>query len=193
MVRSLAFRWVAVLLLLLVVGLAAPRAARADGDVNFFLGQKSLNKDDWDPMESQSEFGAEVTFGKKDWPIDIAIDLFSSSDDVTSLGVKVEGSTMEFGVGVRKIWKSGNTMPYFGGGLASISGKFKVDAVGLDESDSSLGAWFGGGVFWRLGPRFNIGIAARYSKATITLFDVDGEGGGIHYGLILGWGWPASK
>ncbi len=193
MVRSQAFRWAAVLLLLPIVGLAVPRAARADGDVNFFLGQKSLDHGDWGPLDGQSEFGAEMSFGKKDWPIAIAVDLFSSADDYSSLGAKVEGSTWELGVGVRKIWKSGNTMPYIGGGLASISGAFKVDSAGVDESDSSLGVWFGGGVFWRLGSRFNIGLAARYSKATITLFDVDGEGGGLHYGMLLGWGWPATK
>lgn len=193
MVRSQAFRWVAVLWILLAVGVAAPSAARADGDVNFFLGQKELSKDDWEPTQSQPEFGLEMSFGEKDWPVDIAVDLFSSSDDDTLFGLKVEGSTSELGVGVRKIWKSGSTMPYIGGGLASIKGTIKSNFLGVDESDSSLGAWFGGGVFWRLGPRFNIGVAARYSKATITLAGIDGEGGGLHYGLLLGWGWPASK
>jgi hypothetical protein len=161
--------------------------------VNFFLGQKSLKKDDWEPLEKQDEFGAEVTFGKKDWPIYIAVDLFSSTTDDTSLGIKSEGSTDEFGVGVRKIWKSGNTMPYVGGGVALVNGNIKVDSLGIDESDSSIGEWVGGGVFWRLGSRFNLGVGVRYSKATITLFGVDGEAGGLHYGLLLGWGWPAGK
>jgi len=44
-------------------------------------------------------------------------------------------------------------------------------------------------LFWRLGKRFNIGLDVRYSKAEITLFNVDVDAGGTHAGLLLGWGW----
>jgi hypothetical protein len=58
---------------------------------------------------------------------------------------------------------------------------------------SALGLWIGGGIYWRLGSRFNIGLAARYSSASVELFGVDVEAGGPMYGMLLGWGWPASK
>jgi len=37
--------------------IASPQAtASFDGNVNFFLGQKSLDSDDWQPIEDQLEF-----------------------------------------------------------------------------------------------------------------------------------------
>jgi hypothetical protein len=53
--------------------------------------------------------------------------------------------------------------------------------------------WAGGGVFWRLGRRFNLGGTVRWSDAQVTLFDNDVQAGGVTYGLLLGWGWPAGS
>jgi hypothetical protein len=178
----------------------APDVAQAAGPlghVNFILGQKALEEDDWAPVEDQGEFGAEVTWGKDDWPILIATDYLWSSDkeDLAATGVEVTGTSWELAVGIRKVWEAGKNRPYVGGGLALIGGKFEGSVSGLSVSDDDqvLGAWVGGGIFWRLGPRFNIGIAGRFSKGQVTFFGVEGEGGGSHFGLILGWGWPASK
>jgi len=79
--------------------------------------------------------------------------------------------------------------------VALVYGKFEVSSGGItvSDDDSVQGGWVGGGVFWRLGRAFNIGVSARYSKATVTFFGVDGEGGGTHLGLLLGWGWPAGR
>lgn len=178
---------------------ATARAGDWTGNVNFLLGQKQMDKNDWEPVEDQSEFGAEVTWGKEDWPIQIATDVFSSSDDQSGVDPLVgafdlEVKTSELGIGVRKVWEKKKVRPYVGGGLAyvgvSIDANTEVLGTGSAD-DSALGAWAGGGIFWRLGPRFNLGFAARFSKATVTSADL--EGGGTHAGLILGWGWPASK
>ena len=74
-------------------------------------------------------------------------------------------------------------------------GGAKVDFSGtvVEDTDTSPGAWADGGVFWRLGSHFNLGLAARYSKATVTLFDTDMEAGGYSGGVMLGWGWPGVK
>jgi hypothetical protein len=76
-----------------------------------------------------------------------------------------------------------------------VYGKFEGSLGGVTVSDDDMvvGAWVGGGVFWHLGRVFNIGFSARYSKATVTFFGIDGEGGGTHAGVLLGWGWPASR
>jgi len=171
---------------------AGALAGEGSGDVNFILGQKQLNQD-WEPVESQDQFGVEMSWGKKRWPILIATDLFGSYKEDKNAGIT--GKTSEFGVGLRKIWGHRHVHPYFGGGAAFIYGGAELDFSGImvKVSDTSVGAWAGGGIFWRLGSRFNLGLAARYSTAKITLFDTDMEAGGYGGGLILGWGWPTAK
>ena len=172
---------------------AGALAAEGSGDVNFVLGQKSLNQEDWQPVEKQDAFGVEMSWGKKRWPIQIATDLFGSYKEDKDAGIT--GKTSELGIGIRKIWGHRHVHPYLGGGAAFVYGGAELDFSGImvKDSDTSAGPWAGGGIFWRLGSRFNLGLAARYSKAKVTLFDSDLEAGGYSGGLILGWGWPAAK
>ncbi len=172
---------------------AGALAGEGSGDVNFILGQKLLNQEDWEPVEAQDAFGVEMSWGKQRWPIQIATDLFGSYKEDKDVGIT--GKTAEFGIGIRKIWGHGHVHPYLGGGAAFVYGGAELDFSGImvKDSDTSAGAWAGGGFFWRLGSRFNLGLAARYSKAKVTLFDSDMEAGGYSGGLILGWGWPAAK
>jgi hypothetical protein len=178
----------------MVLLVATPSFARTGtGHANFFLGQKALDEDDWGPLDRQGEIGAEISFGRDSWPVLIAVDLLGSGKKDSS--ADVEGSTSELDVGVRKIWQAGSVRPYIGGGVALVNGEIKIDAFGatFSDDDNGVGAWVGGGVFWRLKSRFNIGIAARYSKARVNVFGNDIEAGGPHLGMLLGWGWPASR
>jgi hypothetical protein len=187
----------------MLVGTSA--SADADGHVNFFLGQKILDSGDWAPIDHQVEFGAVMSFGRDDWPVHIAVDVLGSYDEqvvfVSGFGnATFSGSTFEADAGVRKIWKTGKTkacMPYLGAGIGIIGAAAKIDGgiVSVDASDGAIGFWAGGGVFWRLGKRFNIGVDARYSTADVDL-DFGGgmsankvAAGGLHYGLLLGFGW----
>lgn len=188
---------VPVLLVLMVFAVPTPAAA-GDwiGHANFFLGQKQLKNSDWDPVDNQTEFGAEVAWGKKAWPILIATDVFGSANEKTELGTKLTGSSSEIDLGIRKIWVSKKIHPYIGGGVGQISAKAEIDDPFFGSAsvdDSAIGFWFGGGVFWRLGHRFNIGFSGRWSQAKVTFTGTDVEAGGLHAGLLLGWGWPASK
>ncbi len=168
-------------------------AGEGSGDINSILGQKVLKQEDWEPVESQNELGVQMSWGKKSWPILIATDLFGSYKEDKDEGIT--GKTAEFGLGIRKIWGQGHVRPYLGAGAALVYGGAELDFSGIvvKETDTAPGAWADGGIFWRLGPRFNLGFAARYSKATVTLFGNDMEAGGYSGGLILGWGWPGVK
>jgi hypothetical protein len=179
-------------LLFSVAGLLGPSIARADskGSVNFILGGKSLDSD-WEPNEDQGEFGAEVTWGPADWPIAFATDILASSAGADLLGIEINDQSSELAFGVRKIWEAGRARPYLGGGVAKLDAQRERGNV--TEDDTTLGGWIGGGIFWRLGSRFNIGIAARVSRGQVTIGGEDKEAGGSHAGLILGWGWPAGK
>ena len=179
-----------------VLTLAAPARARdggCTGEANFILGQKVLDESEWQPVENQDLFGVEVSWGGKSWPIQIATDLFGSYKEDSKEGITAK--TSEFGMGVRKIWGRRHVHPYLGGGAAVVYGAAEMDFSGIivKDSDISTGAWAGGGIFWRLGSRFNLGLAARYSRSKVTLFDSDLEAGGYEGGLILGWGWPAAR
>jgi hypothetical protein len=186
--RSLAVvAWIAVL------AVAAP--VSAEGDVNFFLGGKKLDDDDWSDSDvdvsEQGEFGAQISVGKAAWPVRIAIDVLGSSKEDEIGLLDVEGKTSEIALGVRKIWTKGKVRPFVGGGLVHVSaeGEFAAGGFDVSDDDSAGGLWADGGVFWRLGQRFNIGFDVRLSAAEVELFQVDTEAGGSHLGLLLGWGW----
>ena len=161
------------------------------GNVNFFLGQKTLEENDWAPVDKQAEFGVLVDFKQQNWPVSIALDFLGSTDEATESGVNIEGTTSEFDVGVRKIWAvAGSSIrPYIGGGLAFINAEFKATNFPVSDDDNGTGIWLNGGVYWTLGQHFNLGLDLRYSQADVTVFGVDVDAGGTHAGIILGYHW----
>ncbi len=191
------------MIVVLGLGLIAVSAASAAGstaNVNFFLGNKSLDEDDWADIDQQPEFGALMSFGGSDWPVHVAVDVLGSTKEKTvfelstefgDLSGKLTGTTTEVDLGVRKVWALGKVRPFVGGGIAIINGevKFEVGDVSISTDDTGTGAWVDGGVFWRLGKHFNIGVEARFSRAQISLEGIDVEAGGSHLGMILGFGW----
>lgn len=162
------------------------------GNANVFLGQKTLDKDDWEPADEQAEFGVLVDFKQTQWPVSIAIDVLGSVDEVTVLGVNIEASTSEFDVGVRKVWEvSGSSIrPYIGGGIAFVGAEIKETSfTNVSFDDNGTGIWLNGGIYWTLGQSFNLGLDLRYSQAEVTFFGEDVEAGGTHAGIILGYHW----
>jgi len=184
---------------ILAVALFMMPAAVADeftGNVNFLIGQKMLKSSDWAPLEDQFAFGAEMSWGMSEWPVYVATDVIGSSDemDITG-GLTLEARTSEVDLGVRKFWDADRIHPYLGGGLAIIyaDARLRVGGLRISDDDTGAGFWAGGGVTWRLGSRFNIGVSARYSNAGVTIAGVDADAGGFTAGLLLGWGWPEAR
>ena len=109
------------------------------GNVNFFLGQKSLDSNDWEPLDEQGEFGVLVDWKQVSWPVSIAIDILVSADEATILGTPVDAITSEINGGVRKIWEvtGSSVRPYIGGGLALISADIEVrDFITVSDEPS---------------------------------------------------------
>ncbi|MDH3403173.1 MAG: outer membrane beta-barrel protein [Acidobacteriota bacterium] len=187
--------------LLAALVVALPNAALAQGwtgNVNALVGAKELDKNDWEPLESQDEVGILVDFKRAGWPVSIAVDFLRSDaketmiDPASGLAATIEGETQEFDVGIRKIWdRSAKARPYIGGGLALISAEISAEVLGVRVSakDDAQGAWIGGGVYWTLGKAFNLGFDVRYSQADVKFLGVDGDAGGTHAGLLLGFHW----
>jgi hypothetical protein len=176
------------------------------GSVHFRGGASKLS-DDAEPAEDQTVFGVDFTFGGDDWPVLLAVDISSSSGDGSGIyyygygygdvSVDLDLDIMELDLGVRKIWDTKSVRPFIGGGLSFVDveidalfdafGPFKVD-------DTGFGAWVNGGVAWRIGKHFDIGIDVRYSIAKVEFDFGDPEEeelelSGVSYGALLGWGW----
>ena len=194
--------WIPLAVVVLALSFAPAVAGDPDGHVNFVLGQKALDSDDWDPVDKQPEFGAIMSFGSSDWPVFIAVDVMTSAkeedvDDPFFGNATLTAATIEGSFGVRKIWNLNNTHPYIGGGVALISAgaEFEEFGITVDADDTAIGPWISGGVFWRLGKRFNLGFDVRYSSAEVDLdfgggvVAEDVKAGGFHGGITLGFGW----
>lgn len=190
----------AALVLLPAVRPAAAEDGGWTGNVNVFLGAKALDDDYWEPADEQAEFGIEADFRRKSWPVSIAADYLKASGEGDAyLGftqVTLKSETSELNLGLRKIWDgSARTRPFIGGGLSFAKATAKVTAPGLSASasDEATGFWLGGGVYWLLGEGFNLGFEAKSSSAKV--FDGDGDAGGGHFGILLGWHWggPAAR
>jgi len=189
-------RWLAVCFVL--GALSVP--AWAGGNANFVLGGRALDEDFWSPVDSQAVVGVTVDFGREGWPVHLETGIQGSADDddLFDVGlVKLTGSVAELSFGVNKTWKpKGNVRPFLGGGLASVTARLEAETPlgDVDDEDTSGGVYVHGGVFWRLGERFNIGLDGRILVGTdITLFGAEGDADYAQFGLVLGWGWPAGK
>ena len=159
------------------------------GNVNFTLGSKALDEDDWEPVEDQGEFGIHVDFRKQEWPVNIAIAILGSAADDDYRGIDVEGSTSELRFGVRKIWEpTENMRPFLGGGLGFMSAEWDVEGFGNDD-DSTLGLWIDGGIYWTINHSFNLGFELGYSEGDVDIAGYDVNAGGGHAALLLGYHW----
>lgn len=180
------------IIVLSLLALLLPSPARASaGAVHLFVGQKFLDEEEWQPIDSQFEVGIDASLGDDDWPVWINLGLFHASDEEELNAVEeIEGTTTEFSVGINKTWTGRQFRPFVAGGLAFVSSDFEIrdpDEV-FEDDDSGTGLYAQGGGYWRVGSSFNLGGMLRYS-----VFSDDFEAGGLHVGLIAGFGWPKRR
>lgn len=179
--------------LVILGSVASP--ARAEGNANFVLGERWMSSSsDWEPWDDQSLFGVTVDFGSPKWPVHLETGVQGSAKTESTYLGDVTGSVGEVFFGVNKTWNlsGGQVHPYVGGGIASVTAKLESGEVNLD--DTSGGFYVHGGIFWRLGHRFNIGFDIRALGGTnMSIEGVDLTSNSTQAGLVLGWGWPRSQ
>jgi hypothetical protein len=173
--------------------------ARYLGNFNLFVGQAWLRKGDWAPVDQQPEIGLMLAFGEERAPVHFVIDALVSKSEVSDadpLGSgRVKASSREFAIGVRKVWDQSVTRPHLGAGADIINVSEELDGPfgPVKNEDRAYGAWVDLGVSWRLASHLNLGIEARYSYAIARLgsgsLARDVTAGGIHLGLLVGYGW----
>jgi len=174
---------------------AAAQPAIAGGNSNFLLGGRALDEGDWEPVDGQGVFGVTVDFGRDGWPVQLEAGMMVSGKEDEEGSFDVTGAVSELSFGVQKVWKADNVRPFIGGGLSAVTAEIEVDGPGgLDgEAEDTSGAVYAhGGVYWRIGSRFNIGVDVRaLFGSDLEDSGVEGDADYFQAGLLLGWGWPA--
>ncbi len=181
-----------VIAMMLVTLWGVAQAAGNSISVSVFYGQKYLTESDWDPIESQKEFGLGMTLQAPDLPVVLVGNLLRSSDsatDSTSFNspIKFSGKTIELSVGARKNLTEGPTKVFGEGGLLYISATRKVTnlvtEVSEPDSASAFGFWLGGGLDVMLSPVISVGGLIRMSST----YAGSDSLGGTHFGLYAAY------
>lgn len=155
--------------------------AARDNRISLYLGQRSLDEDDWSPVEDQPTFGIEFSQERAGSVVGWEVGLMGSTDDDTLGGFDVEGSTSELYGGVRKSFLEGALHPYVGGGLSFINGEVKVSGVGSDD-DSSVAGYAHGGIDWAVSELIHLGLDLRLLFGSD--LDIAGSSGDADYGQL---------
>jgi len=167
--------------------------AFAGGNVNFSLGNRSLDDNATAPLDEQTFVGGYMDFQIKDWPVDLSGGLYRSSKSDSDQGIDVEATITEVSFGAIKNWSVlGNMHPFAGGGISVV----KVEAEVSDgfftakADDTNLSAYAEGGVYWTLANVMNLGVQGRFTRGSGA--DLDGASFDPDYfqvGVIAGFGW----
>lgn len=183
-----------------VLAFSGAAHARYEGNLNLFVGQKWLQQADWTPVEDQPDLGLMFAFGDERFPVHFAIDVLASKDEADFVDPvlgpsKKKGSTLEYAFGVRRTWTTHKAHPQIGGGASIVSAHRDVtSATGtVKHDDLGYGGWIEAGLSWRLAGHLNLGVDVRYTLVDVDLgtqmVPDDVPAGGIHAGLLIGYGW----
>jgi len=188
-------------------------AAAASVDASLLLGQNALSEDRLDDagVDSLTDVGALVNLDFQ-WPVLLAVDLLRGSGDGSRdfsgefpLAFQTDVDALDLHVGARYVFrKTTPWRPYVGGGLAWTkldvkqveNGSFgpgtEYQTVVVDDSDSGIGFWLGGGLLYRHN-RWQVGGDLRYADTSATLQPEGADeglkldAGGLHAGVFVGW------
>ena len=143
-----------------------------------YLGQRSLDEDDWEPVEDQLTLGFDYSHEAAGSAIGFEVGLFASGDDEEVAGADVEGPTLELSAGIRKTFAEGSRIrPYLGAGVAVINAEAEV---GGSDDDTSLAGYAHGGLGYQISDTFVIGVDLRVlfgSDLEIAGVDTDADYG----------------
>lgn len=158
-----------------------------DNRVALYLGERSLDEDDYEPVEDQTTFGLEFVHEGYDSVVGVEVGLMGSSDEATVLGFDVEGRTNELYVGVHKSFGTAVVKPYVGAGVAYIHSKVEVSGAGSDD-DSSPAFYAHAGLTIDVTEGFFLGLDARtLFGSNMTIAGVDTDANYTQFALVLGW------
>lgn len=180
-------------ILITITLLASTPVHATSGNINLFIGQKSLDDSDyWQPVDDHTEFGIMFDMIENGWPVSLELGYLMSEDESSDRYESWEAQTSELSVGIKKIWTIRNFpfKPFVSGGLAYISAEDEYEnaAYSIEADDSAMGFYLSAGAYATLSRHLNLGLVFRISKADVELLDNEDVGaGGEHFGLFIGY------
>src|SRR5262249_54456107 len=123
----------------LAVVLICTPAHAGSGNVNFAIGQRSLDQNDYQPVDQQPFLGVTADFQTK-YPFNFAGGLYySHKQDSLDAVTDVSASITEATFGVLKSFDTHSNMhPFVGGGLGFVQVHAQIDGpISVSASDSA--------------------------------------------------------
>lgn len=158
------------------------------GNLNFLVGVKAMDGDDWSPNEGQAEGGASLDVRNAASILGVEVRLLSSESDTHNVFLvgptSAETTEVAFGLRVTFTYEP-DLRTYLAGGPVYIDARLKRPS-GV-TSGSGTGVWLAGGVYWILGGRINLGADVMLSGADVDLNGTEVKGGGAHLHLLAGF------
>jgi hypothetical protein len=165
-------------------------APTRDSRIALYLGQRSLDENDYSPVDKQDMFGIEYSRENAAGPVGFEVGIMGSKDEDNDVlfGFDVEASTSEFYGGIRKTFGQDVVRPYIGGGLSFINSKIEVVGVG-DDDDSSIAAYLHGGIGFQISQAVVLGLDLRFLFGSdLTLAGVNTDADYTQATLFIGFG-----
>jgi opacity protein-like surface antigen len=174
---------------LLLVSSQLAMAENWTGHAGLLLGEKQLDKQDWQPHETQGSVGLLIDLRPQSSPVALAVDVFGSGHEERVDGRKQESYSAELHLGARYYLPvSSRFTPYVGAGPALISVGQKL-AQGEREEDGGHGWWTGVGMRYQMTEHLDVGADLRCSRANVTLDGDELQAGGRNLAMGVGYHW----
>lgn len=185
----------AMVLVLLSIGSGGALAAGVEGNINMLIGQKYLEEDDWEPVDTQAALGLMFDITPAGSPVAIALDIFATEDSADLYDAyfdefyEATGKTQEIDLGFRWYTPPNMFRGYVGGGLAFVNAEIEVEQYGYraSEEDDAIGFFINGGFTFTLARHLNLGLNVRYSQADVEIAGYDIEAGGVTLAGVVGY------
>jgi hypothetical protein len=153
--------------------------SQKDNRISLYLGQRDLDKSDYDPVDRQGTVGIEYVRETADSVVGFEIGAMASEDKDNIGAFDVKGTTREAYLGIHKSIGTDVVRPYVGAGVAVIESKVDVSGGGSD-SDSSPAGYVHGGLTFDFTSSFFVGLDLRFlfaSDMTIAGVNTDADYG----------------
>lgn len=130
-----------------------------DNSLAVYLGARSLDQSDYEPLDDQALFGVEYALERSGESFGFEAALLGSYDDVGLFGTTREASTAEVSFGLRKTFGQETVRPRLGAGISFIGAT--IEGGGSRDDDSSLAGYAHGGLGVRMSDAVELGFDFR--------------------------------
>ena len=165
---------------------ASPAPAPRQNRVSIYLGERKLDKSDYEPVYEQAAYGIEVVHESLNSAFGFELGVMGSNEEDNAGGFRVKGETRELYLGARKTLGESVMRPYFGGGISFIRSDLEIVGTGEDD-DASPALYLHGGLSIDASDAFFIAVDLRgLMGSDIELFGSPGDADYVQLAFVAG-------